>query len=132
MSHITIFSSQLLTMRQQANTSTALHLEHSDVVNLMFHGKLTWHIFPARDAKYVEKYLKHLNSSNDDIESFTELFSGRHFLTEDDLNQIHSQYKVEPVTVTETSGMAIIIPAGCPYQVYFLICCEYCLFMFIS
>lgn len=68
---------------KQAKTHANLHMDHSDVVNLMFHSQATWHVFHARDAIMVEQYLKELNGKRwtENDHNFSELFSGYHFLT---------------------------------------------------
>jgi lysine-specific demethylase 3 len=106
-------------MNKQANTHTELHMDHSDALNLMYYGEATWRIFEARDAARVEQYLKELKGSTyDDDQDFSELFSGEHLLTSQDLKKIHRKYQVTAKVIVQKPGDAIVIPAGCPHQVW--------------
>jgi hypothetical protein len=95
-------------------------MDHSDAVNLMFYGEATWWIFHARDATYVEQYVKELKGRTDhNDQDFSELFSEEQcFLTSHDFKKIQKKYKVKPAQMVQKPGEAILIPAGCPHQVW--------------
>ena len=96
-------------------------MDQSDAINLMFHGKATWHIFSRRDADDVECYLKSLDDDSSPTSSdFFKLFSGHHYLTKVDLANLQSRFNVEPTVIQQLPGQAIIIPAGCPHQVLYI------------
>jgi [histone H3]-dimethyl-L-lysine9 demethylase len=104
---------------KQANTHTELHMDHSDAVNLMFYGEAKWWIFEARDAPRVEQYLKEGKGGTcDDDQDFSNLFSGECLLTSQDIKKIQQMYQVTPKVIIQKPGDAIIIPAGCPHQVW--------------
>ena len=94
-------------------------MDHCDAVNLMFHGEATWRIFDARDAPRVEQYLKELKGGTcDDDQDFSQLFSGEFLLTSQDFKKIQQTYQVTAKVIVQKPGDAIVIPAGCPHQVW--------------
>jgi lysine-specific demethylase 3 len=95
-------------------------MDHSDAINLMFHGEATWHIFSQRDANDVECYLKSLDDDSSHTSDYSKLFSVHHYLTKVDLANLQSQFNVEPTVIQQLPGQAIIIPAGCPHQVLYI------------
>ncbi|KAJ8473530.1 hypothetical protein ONZ45_g16263 [Pleurotus djamor] len=94
--------------------STRLHMDMADAVNIMMNdGVALWHIFRPEDAQSLRSFLAHLNRLN----GSDPINEQKYYLTAPQLDQLHAQWNVDPLTFEQRMGDCVFIPAGCAHQV---------------
>ncbi|GAB4839614.1 hypothetical protein Ancab_029137 [Ancistrocladus abbreviatus] len=94
-------------------------IEVSETVN----GGALWDIFRRQDVPLLQEYLKrhsrefrHIHCSP--IQQVVHPIHDQIFyLTEDHKKKLKEEYGIEPWTFVQNMGEAVIVPAGCPYQI---------------
>ncbi|KAK1304142.1 hypothetical protein QJS10_CPB11g01048 [Acorus calamus] len=87
-----------------------------------------WDIFRREDVPKLQEYLRrHCNEFRNTCQSFKHAAHPVHdqsvFLDTAHKKRLKEEYHVEPWTLDQHTGEAIIIPAGCPYQIRYVKSC---------
>ncbi|KAL8167840.1 hypothetical protein V2J09_009339 [Rumex salicifolius] len=96
-----------------------------------------WDVFRRQDApkllEYIQKHKDEFHNSKGSSNQFTDLLlEGNFFLDSAHKMKLKDEYKIEPWTFTQKLGEAVLIPAGCPYQITNLESCMNVVLGFIS
>eukprot|EP00252_Welwitschia_mirabilis_P000674 TRINITY_DN10647_c0_g1_i2.p1 TRINITY_DN10647_c0_g1~~TRINITY_DN10647_c0_g1_i2.p1 ORF type:complete len:799 (-),score=160.22 TRINITY_DN10647_c0_g1_i2:16-2412(-) len=77
------------------------------------YGGAVWDIFRREDVPKLKEYMqKHLH-----VDSISSIHGHIIYLNKDHKRKLKEEYQVEPWTFEQNLGEAVLVPAGCPYQV---------------
>ena len=81
-----------------------------------------WQVFLPTDADKVRDYLNKTSSSSPEAD-FDPVHEADRFLSQEDLRKLREEpYSVVPFNIVQFVGEAVMVPAGAPRQVQFIIC----------
>ncbi|KAG5220301.1 Clavaminate synthase protein [Salix suchowensis] len=107
-------------MTSRQNGSTRLHINISDMVNIMVDdGKVLWHIFSSEHLETLKEFVVS-KLQDDNQQSFSQIdsISSYHvYLTDKHLKTLKAHYNVRPFTFEQHHCDVVFIPAGCAHQV---------------
>ncbi|XP_012857074.1 PREDICTED: lysine-specific demethylase JMJ25-like [Erythranthe guttata] len=84
-------------------------------------GGAVWDVFRRQDVPKLEEYLRRHYGQFRHIFPLQQLFHPIHekafYLTVEHKRNLNAQYGIKPWTFIQKLGDAVIVPAGCPYQI---------------
>ncbi|KAI9121161.1 hypothetical protein K1719_008194 [Acacia pycnantha] len=101
------------------------------------HYGAQWDVFRRQDVPKLLEYLKRhsaeFSPSHDNHKQVDHpLLDQSFFLDNTHKMRLKEEYKIEPWTFVQHVGEAVIIPAGCPYQIRNSKCCVHVVLEFVS
>uniref|UniRef100_A0A7N0UJJ8 Lysine-specific demethylase JMJ25 n=1 Tax=Kalanchoe fedtschenkoi TaxID=63787 RepID=A0A7N0UJJ8_KALFE len=97
-------------------------------------GGAEWDIFRREDVPVLVDYLKKHSSESSQINAGAgpPVLGWSVFLDSTDKRRLKEEFNIEPWTLKQRVGEAVIVPAGCPYQTRTLKSCVSVAFDFVS
>lgn len=108
------------------NGTTKLHLDVTCAINMMMWSEdmtsnrpsAEWHIFPADSVDILRTFLREEFSLSTDKDP---IHQQRYYISHAMLTRLREKHKVSPWMIYQYYGDVVLIPAGCPHQVSFVL-----------
>ncbi|KAE9595021.1 putative chromatin regulator PHD family [Lupinus albus] len=96
-----------------------------------------WDVFRRKDVPKLLEYLKRHHNEFSYIDEYHEnmvhpILDQSFFLDDTHKMRLKEEFKIEPWTFEQHIGEAVIVPAGCPYQIRSPKCCVHVVLEFVS
>ncbi|OIV96128.1 hypothetical protein TanjilG_13060 [Lupinus angustifolius] len=96
-----------------------------------------WDVFRKEDVPKLLEYLKRHHNEFSYIDAYHEkmvhpILDQSFFLDDTHKMRLKEEFKIEPCTFEQHIGEAVIVPAGCPYQIRNPKCCVHVVLEFVS
>jgi lysine-specific demethylase 3 len=101
------------------------------------HSGAQWDVFRRQDVpkliEYIKRHCDELTSTHDSHKKMVHpILDQSIFLDNTHKKRLKEEFKIEPWTFQQHVGEAVIIPAGCPYQIRNSKCCVHAVLEFVS